>query len=297
MKVKSISIEGGLRTKGRFKATSPSKPLITVITAVLNGERHLEQTILSVLRQSYDNVEYLIIDGGSTDGTLDIIKKYEDEIDYWLSEADSGIYEAMNKGIDLAKGEMIALLNADDYYELNSLHTVAEFCVNIGMDNVFYANHYMLQEDLHLRYKSYPHMRYWMGMPLCHQAMFVPKEIYQKLGSYSLSYAFAADYEFLLRSLKYGIRYVHIDQFLVNYRNTGLTSLNYTRAMEEWRKINAIYFPVYGPAHAKFLLSYYKTISLFWLQKIIAVLFGREVLQKARTIYLKIFIAKEYEVV
>jgi len=148
-------VEGGLRTKGFFKfsyklvdgvwyicdldgnpaipapedlqnkirlyvsgQSSPISylPLITVITVVLNGEKALEETIKSVISQTYPNVEYIIIDGGSTDGTLDIIKKYEDYIDYWVSEPDKGIYDAMNKGVDLTTGQWINFINAGDRF-------------------------------------------------------------------------------------------------------------------------------------------------------------------------------------
>ena len=105
---------GGLRTKGITKTSTPEKPLITVVTVVYNGAATLEQTIQSVVNQTYDNVEYIIIDGASTDGTLDIIKKYEDRIDYWQSEPDKGIYDAMNKGLDLATGDFLIFLGADD---------------------------------------------------------------------------------------------------------------------------------------------------------------------------------------
>lgn len=114
--------EGGLRTKGYFKKSYKDKPLVSIITVVLNGEKYLEETILSVLNQTYDNVEYIIIDGGSTDGTLDIIKKYEHAIDYWVSERDRGIYDTMNKGITVASGEWIELLNAGDFYESGAIH-------------------------------------------------------------------------------------------------------------------------------------------------------------------------------
>jgi glycosyltransferase involved in cell wall biosynthesis len=106
--------EGGLRTQGYFKTSLPDKPLITVITVVFNGAEHLEETILSVINQTYDNVEYIIIDGGSTDKTSDIIRKYEGAIDYWVSEPDKGIYGAMNKGITLKTGLYILFLGADD---------------------------------------------------------------------------------------------------------------------------------------------------------------------------------------
>lgn len=117
--------EGGLRTKGYFKhsygETSElsekfTVPLVTIITVVFNGEKHLEQTIQSVISQTYDNVEYIIIDGGSTDGTVDIIRKYEEVIDYWVSEPDAGISDAMNKGISLATGILINHLHAGDKF-------------------------------------------------------------------------------------------------------------------------------------------------------------------------------------
>jgi glycosyltransferase involved in cell wall biosynthesis len=107
---------GGLRTQGDFKKLYDDKPLITIITIVYNGEKYLEETIQSVINQTYDNVEYIIIDGGSTDGTVDIIRKYEHAIDYWVSEKDHGIYDAMNKGIFLATGEWINFMNAGDLF-------------------------------------------------------------------------------------------------------------------------------------------------------------------------------------
>jgi glycosyltransferase involved in cell wall biosynthesis len=108
--------EGGLRTKSYFKQSLPDMPLISVITVVFNGAQHLEETILSVIHQTYDNVEYIIIDGGSNDRTVDIIKKYEDKIDYWVSEPDRGIYDAMNKGIELTNGEWLNFLNCGDSF-------------------------------------------------------------------------------------------------------------------------------------------------------------------------------------
>ena len=98
------------------------KPLITVITVVYNGEAYLEKTILSVINQTYESVEYIIIDGGSTDGTIDIIKKYKSKINYWINEAYNGIYDAMNKGIKLATGDWINFMNAGDlFYNLSVL--------------------------------------------------------------------------------------------------------------------------------------------------------------------------------
>jgi Glycosyl transferase family 2 len=107
-------VQGGLRTKGLFKNIDHTQPLLSIVTVVYNGERYLEQTIQSVINQSYEHLEYIIIDGGSTDRTLEIITKYDDYINYWISEPDSGIYSAMNKGTRLATGSHILHLNADD---------------------------------------------------------------------------------------------------------------------------------------------------------------------------------------
>ncbi|HKC67578.1 MAG TPA: glycosyltransferase family 2 protein, partial [Bacteroidia bacterium] len=119
-------MQGGIRLKGAEKQSGSGNPLVSVITVVYNGAKHLEQTINSVLDQEYKNVEYIIIDGGSADGTIDIIKRYEDKVDYWQSERDGGIYFAMNKGISLAKGELIGILNADDFYLPDTVRKVVD---------------------------------------------------------------------------------------------------------------------------------------------------------------------------
>ena len=102
-----VNSEGGSRLLGHIKKSSKSKPLVSIITVVFNGDQHLEKTIQSIINQTYDNVEYIIIDGGSTDRSIDIIKKYNSQIDYWVSEQDNGIGEAFNKGVKVAKGDYI----------------------------------------------------------------------------------------------------------------------------------------------------------------------------------------------
>jgi glycosyltransferase involved in cell wall biosynthesis len=120
------NIEGGLRTKGIVKKSDHQQPLISIITVVYNGARYLEQTIVSIINQSYKNIEYIIIDGGSTDSSLDIIRKYESNIDYWVSEPDNGMYDAIHKGFALSTGEILAWLNADDIYFPYTLSIVAQ---------------------------------------------------------------------------------------------------------------------------------------------------------------------------
>jgi hypothetical protein len=105
---------GGLRTHGLFKSAPADLPLLSIVTVVYNGAKYLEQTIQSVIHQSYPHLEYIIVDGGSTDGTLEIVRRYEDRINYWISDVDGGIYSAMNKGTRLAQGSHVLHLNADD---------------------------------------------------------------------------------------------------------------------------------------------------------------------------------------
>ena len=129
-KLEDINIEGGLRTKNIFKKNNKNKPLITIITAVLNNEKYLEESILSLHNQKYENYEHIILDGGSSDKTIDIIKKYEDKIDYWCSGKDRGIYDAFNNGMKLARGEYIGFLNSDDYYSNNTLEILTKYIRN-----------------------------------------------------------------------------------------------------------------------------------------------------------------------
>ena len=100
------------------------KPLVSIVTIVYNGEKHLEQTIQSVLNQTYSNIEYIIIDGGSKDNTINIIEKYSDRLAYWISEKDNGISDAFNKGIAKSTGEIVGLINADDWYDFDAIKHV-----------------------------------------------------------------------------------------------------------------------------------------------------------------------------
>jgi glycosyltransferase involved in cell wall biosynthesis len=164
------------------QSTPEANPLITVVTVVYNGEKFLEETILSVINQTYDNVEYIIIDGGSTDGTLDIIKKYEHAIDYWVSEKDKGIYDAMNKGIDLATGEWINFMNAGDclnnYETLKSInyYNLQNFTMLYGKTRVIAENQkvFGVLEPLMMNRLS---LIIFGTRVVCHQAVFYRSRI------------------------------------------------------------------------------------------------------------------------
>lgn len=135
--------------------------MISVITVSYNAVSTIEQTILSVINQTYSNIEYIIIDGGSTDGTIDIIRRYEDKIAYWVSEPDRGIYDAMNKGASKANGEYIAFLNSDDWYELDAVSIIAQFAdgktdlisgiIKLYKNNIFLYAHGASMDNIYNR--------------------------------------------------------------------------------------------------------------------------------------------------
>jgi glycosyltransferase involved in cell wall biosynthesis len=284
-------MEGGLRTGGTVKSSLANQPLVTVITVVLNGAQHLEQTICSVIEQSYANIEYLILDGGSTDATLEIIKSYADRIDYWVSEPDRGIYDAMNKGTALARGDLIALLNADDYYEQEAVQKVVDSFRAAPRQCIIYGHTRILQEDLGLDYIMTAHTDHWKGMGFSHSAMFVSRGAYARLGEYDRRYSLAADYDFLLRALKAGIPMCPVDAVLSNYRNTGMSASNLARVLGEMRLISRAHFPFCSAEHLKFLLlRYAKSMLLMGLQRLIGFC-GAGPLRAAKRLYTKIFFA------
>ncbi|MEM5813475.1 MAG: glycosyltransferase family 2 protein [Candidatus Aenigmatarchaeota archaeon] len=197
-------------------------PLITVITVVLNGEKYLEQTIQSVINQTYPNVEYIIIDGGSTDGTLDIVKKYEDRIDYWVSEKDRGIYDAMNKGIDLANGKWINFMNSGDwFYDSNVIEKVF-YKGYYQRDGVIYGNHNVVYKNRTKIVKAGKIENIWKGSQFCHQSSFVSAKI-QKKNKFNLANRIVADFEFFYNLYKEGIKFIYIDTVMVNYMSGGIS--------------------------------------------------------------------------
>jgi glycosyltransferase involved in cell wall biosynthesis len=277
------------------KESRPDKPLISVITVVYNGASCLEQAIKSVLNQDYDNIEYLIIDGGSSDETLDIIRKYEERIDYWISESDNGIYDAMNKGIRLASGVLIGLLNSDDWYEQGALHRVADAFINLTENKMIVGDAYIIQEEMRIRYRVASNQNFWRGLPFPHQALFVPKAVYQNVGMYDLRYLLSSDYDFLLRCVSAGVTLKHLGHVLVNYRLAGQSNRKPMVTLNESRVINKRYFGFMSIPHWKFLVLFSKSAILEALQIIIRFFFGERLLKKARSVYMKLIIARGFE--
>jgi len=232
--------EGGYRVKNVSKGYSV--PDVTIITVVRNGSDFIEQTILSVVNQTYNNIEYLVIDGNSTDKTVEIIKRYNDKIAYWLSENDKGIYDAMNKGIRLATGKWIGILNCGDYFVKSS--TISDLFLNNTYDEfeLIYGNMFMRHvfpgdsrqyNQLLLSNSDFRMLK--KKFIVGHGSCFFKRTCIEKNGDYDLSFKIAADTELLLRYLKNGIRWKHIN-IPVHYFDTSGVSYKkiYRTRIEEF---------------------------------------------------------------
>ena len=223
-KEKNRKGEGGLRTRGYFKKPYENKPLVSIITVVFNGERFLEETIQSVLDQAYDNVEYIVIDGGSTDGTLDIINKYEDCIDYWVSEKDEGIYDAMNKGLRLCLGDYIAILNADDYYEKDaigdSITSIIEHKSDYSIGNARFVETGGAIKPI---FPLMPGIIY-QEMPYPHVSAVISKSVYKDVGLFDTAFKIAGDHDMALRIHLKGYKASYVNKSIANLHEGGISS-------------------------------------------------------------------------
>lgn len=198
---KSRQGEGGLRAKGYFKTSLSDKPLVTIITVVFNGENQLEETILSVINQSYDNIEFIVIDGGSTDSSLDIIKKYDGQIDYWVSEQDEGIYDAWNKGVTCSQGDWISFLGADDVYLPQAVNQYIGLIKCSGDVEYVSSRIDLISNNKVIRNigDKWSWLDFKKRMNVAHVGSLHAKKLYLEEGLYDLGFQIAGDYEFLLR--------------------------------------------------------------------------------------------------
>jgi glycosyltransferase involved in cell wall biosynthesis len=230
--------EGGQRINGNYKKSYPGKPLVTVVTVVRNAASQIAKTIESVINQTYDNIEYIIIDGASTDGTLDIIETYENRIDYWTGEKDKGVYYGMNKAIDLARGEWINFMNAGDwFYKPEVIKSLFENSLFPEDTDLLYGDYFFLYSDTGqmVPLTANPLDTLWKEMAFSHQALFTRREwIAQQ--KFSHKYKSASDYHFILKSYKEKKNFFHVNEFICVYADGGMSINRQLRSMiERWK--------------------------------------------------------------
>ncbi len=213
-----------------------TKPLFSIITATYNSEKTLTTAIESVVMQPYSNVEHIIIDGNSTDNTVFIIKQYAEKFPdkiKWVSEPDDGIYYAINKGIDLANGDIVGVLGSDDSYLPETFQRVAEEFSKDDKLKVVYGLVNVYLKNIHVETAG-KHHNNLKKAPLPHQACFFSKGIHDKYGKYNTNYKIGADYDFLLRVLeKEDVIFINLNIPLANYSSEGISSNNYMTYCEQ----------------------------------------------------------------
>jgi len=208
---------------------------ISIITACLNAERTLEQTINSVLDQNYPHLEYIVVDGCSSDGTLGIIERYRSKLSNVVSEPDNGIYDAFNKGIRIASGDVIGILNADDFYMPWTLETVARAYGDYPESDVFYGKVAVIDEEKGC-WKVYPldsPNALIDRMSISHPAIFLPSRTYERWGLFDSTYKIAGDWDYMLRLFLNRAVFTPVDEVLAAFRLSGVSSILSRRLFEE----------------------------------------------------------------
>ncbi len=235
---------------------------ITIVTVCYNSEKYIKDAIESVLNQHYNNIEYIVVDGGSKDKTVDIIKSYSNRITKFISEKDKGIYDAMNKGLKMASGDYVGILNSDDFYIHNK---VIETVVNelkqkktdsLFADLIYVANTNPAQQIRYWKSKPFKKNSFKKGWHPPHPTFFVKNTIYKKFGYFNLDFKLSADFELMLRFLeRHGISTCYLSQPLIKMRLGGATNKNLrniiSQNIECYRtfKVNnidvSIFYPLY----------------------------------------------------
>lgn len=202
-------------------------PLVSIITVVFNGDLHLQQTIDSVKEQTYKNIEYIIIDGGSTDNTHAIIRENNDFVSQFICEPDNGLYDAMNKGIKLAHGELIGIINSDDWYESTTVELVVKSFIENSSRRIIHGNMNLIYDDGRIRLRKYNPSKwrlFYYGMMYNHPATFVHRDVY-KNHLFNTNLKSLADYQFMLTSyIEDHNQFFYIDEALTNFRLGGISA-------------------------------------------------------------------------
>lgn len=211
---------------------------ISIITVCFNSEKYIQNTIESVLNQTYPNIEYIIVDGGSTDNTVNIIKSYGDKIKKFISEPDNGIYDAMNKGINLASGKIIGIINSDDFFSSKDIISKINSEFTDDFDAIYGDIAFVHPGNLkkHVRYYSGKNFRNWMlrfGIMPPHASVYIRKKVFDTFGNYKINFKVSADFELLVRFLyvnKIKVKYLNLN--MVTMRTGGISTRSLSGKMQ-----------------------------------------------------------------
>ncbi|QNK75213.1 glycosyltransferase [Variovorax sp. PAMC28562] len=219
-------VEGGLRTEGRHKSSTDGQPLVSYITVVRNNAVTLARTLDSVQRQTYPNVEHIVLDGASTDGTLDLIRQHAGNLDYFVSEPDTGLYAAINKAIQLARGQLICILNSDDWLEPRAAEIAVHRMSGRTDAALLLTTALVAAEPEKVREwcPSVVHPGcYFTCADDCHNGIYANRAAYEQAGPYDASYKIVADFKWLMTCLEADVGFVYTREATVNYSMGGIS--------------------------------------------------------------------------
>lgn len=237
--------EGGKRLQQKRAEVLSTVPLVSVLTVCFNAVETIRETIVSVQAQTYPNIEHIIIDGGSTDGTLEVLDQYSDHLDYYASQPDKGLYDAMNKALSLAAGDYIIILNADDWYHESCIEKLVRALQYSNADFVSALAQYVDQSGRHVEIvQPMPFDEsVYLRMPLRHETMLVPAKVYDQIGPYNLDYSIISDLDLTIRLFDKGYSHYEVPIPLLYFRNTGLSNRRRDILLKERMLILAEQFP------------------------------------------------------
>ena len=212
---------------------------ISIVTIVRNDAEHIAGTIESVLSQNYPDVEYVIIDGGSTDGTVEIIEKYRSQLAYFVSEPDTGIYNAMNKGIRKTTGDVIGMINSGDKYYPGAFQIVADAFGETPGRRIFWGD---VQYEHLGRVKGFRENKRYIGAFAPHPSMFVPRAVYDEIGLYDESFRLLGDYDFMYRAVNVKkVEVLYVPELVAYYLEGGLSDQRIYRCLADELRVKIRY--------------------------------------------------------
>ncbi len=240
---------------------APAMPLVSVITAVRNGEKYLGEAMESVIAQTYSHLEYLVIDGGSSDRTVDIIRAHARELAYWISEPDAGIADAFNKGVAKARGDYLLFLNSDDVLaEPNAIATVADAAAAAGMPSLIYGDCMMVSRDgmlpLYAVRRDFSPLSFAWGHAPPHPSLFFHRRYFERYGLYDVTFRISMDLELLARGIMQE-RSVHIPYLVTKMRQGGVSMSSRSLRMRETTRALAEHGLIHPVLGAWRLRGYY----------------------------------------
>lgn len=257
--------EGGLRLAGKFKAGTQAQPLVTFITVVWNNKKTLQKCMESVWKQTYQNIEYIVVDGGSTDGTLELLEAHKDKIDYYISQKDNGIYDAMNKALSVAGGDLITLLNSDDWAEPDAAQEAMNLYLSERYDYLGGAGN-VYQENGNLAFVWEPRKintgTIFYGAPMLHQSVYATRSCYEHVGQFDGSYKIIADYKQMIDVYFANLKISRTNQIFANFMLGG-ASADKAVDLEERLRLICSYFSFLTREEA---LELHESldVTLFW---------------------------------